>query len=378
MGYLGKHEIDDLLTFPANTHTAATGAATDADSVPTYRVYEDETTTPILTGSMALLDGSNTVGFYSEQITLSAANGFEVGKSYTIYITATVAGVVGTISHTFKVEVLLATASALATAQTAIDDIATNAELATALAASDDAVLAAVAVVDSNVDTLVSSITTVGDVAEAVRIEIDSNSTKLDVVVSTRSSQVSVDDLPTNAELATSQASADDATLAAIAALNNLSAAQVNAEVDTALADYDAPTFTELDARTDAIDAALVAIAVFVDTEVAAILAAVDTEISAIKVVTDALTALAAAKLALSAGTIVSGAAAAGTLSTTAMTTNLTEATDDHYNGRIIIWTSGVLQNQATDITDYNGTTKTLTFTAVTEAPTAADTFVIV
>lgn len=55
-------------------------------------------------------------------------------------------------------------------------------------------------------------------------------------------------DLPTNAELATSQAAADDATLAAIAALNNLSAAQVNAEVDTALADYDAPTKAELDA----------------------------------------------------------------------------------------------------------------------------------
>lgn len=33
----------------------------------------------------------------------------------------------------------------------------------------------------------------------------------------------------------------------AIATLNNLSAAQVNAEVDTALADYDAPTKAELD-----------------------------------------------------------------------------------------------------------------------------------
>lgn len=41
---------------------------------------------------------------------------------------------------------------------------------------------------------------------------------------------------------------ADDATLAAIAALNNLSAAAVNAEVDTALADYDPPTKAELDA----------------------------------------------------------------------------------------------------------------------------------
>lgn len=44
-----------------------------------------------------------------------------------------------------------------------------------------------------------------------------------------------IGDLPTNAELATSQAAADDATLAAIAALNNLSAAQVNAEVVDAL-----------------------------------------------------------------------------------------------------------------------------------------------
>jgi len=83
-------------------------------------------------------------------------------------------------------------------------------------------------------------------------------------------------------------------------------------------------------------------------------------------------------KLEASAGSIVVAAAAAGTLSNIAMTTTLTEITDDHYNGRIIIWTSGVLQNQATNITDYNGATKMLTYTAVTEAPTAADSFVIV
>ena len=86
----------------------------------------------------------------------------------------------------------------------------------------------------------------------------------------------------------------------------------------------------------------------------------------------------AADNLEESATGIVTGAAAAGTLSTTQMTTNLTEATDDHYNGRIIIWTSGALAGQATDITDYTGSTKLLTYTAVTEAPSAADTFVIV
>jgi len=67
--------------------------------------------------------------------------------------------------------------------QTSVDDLPTNAELATALGTADDAVLTA------------------------------------------------INDLPTNAELATALAGADDATLAAIAALNNLSAAQVNAEV---------------------------------------------------------------------------------------------------------------------------------------------------
>lgn len=72
------------------------------------------------------------------------------------------------------------------------------------------------------------------------------------------------------------------------------------------------------------------------------------------------------------------GQAATGTLSTTQMTTNLTEATDDHYNGRIIVWLTGALKRQATDITDYTGSTKMLTFTAVTEAPANGDRFIIV
>lgn len=106
MTYIGTWQIDDALTFYANTTRIDTGAATDADSVPTYRVYEDETGTPILTGSMALLDSANTAGFYSEQITLSAANGFEVGKCYSIYIAATVNSVAGAAHRTFQVELL--------------------------------------------------------------------------------------------------------------------------------------------------------------------------------------------------------------------------------------------------------------------------------
>jgi hypothetical protein len=82
--------------------------------------------------------------------------------------------------------------------------------------------------------------------------------------------------------------------------------------------------------------------------------------------------------LAASAKTIVRGTAVTGTLSDTQMTTNLTELTDDHYIGRIIIWTAGSLKDQATDITDYEGVNGLLTFTTVTDIPSNNDTFVIV
>lgn len=84
-----------------------------------------------------------------------------------------------------------------------------------------------------------------------------------------------------------------------------------------------------------------------------------------------------AASIAVAGSTIVINSAVAGTLSTTQMSTGLSEATDSHYNGRVLIWTSGVLKDQATDITAYDGTNKILTYTATTEAPTAGDDFVI-
>ena len=75
---------------------------------------------------------------------------------------------------------------------------------------------------------------------------------------------------------------------------------------------------------------------------------------------------------------VVSGAAEAGTLSTTQMTTDLSEATDDHFNGSTCIWLTGVLAGQRTNITDYAGATGLLTYTAVTEAPSATDRFILI
>lgn len=83
-------------------------------------------------------------------------------------------------------------------------------------------------------------------------------------------------------------------------------------------------------------------------------------------------------KLRLSADMIEVGAAIAGTLSTTQMSTDLTEATNDHYNGRVCFWTSGSLIRQAAPVTDYDGTNKILTFSTRTEAPSAGDAFILV
>jgi hypothetical protein len=69
----------------------------------------------------------------------------------------------------------------------------------------------------------------------------------INATVSSRATQTSVDDLPTNAELATSQAAADDATLAAIAALNDVSVADIltTQMTEAYAADGSAPTLAQ-------------------------------------------------------------------------------------------------------------------------------------
>lgn len=65
--------------------------------------------------------------------------------------------------------------------------------------------------------------------------------------------------------------------------------------------------------------------------------------------------------------------------STTAFETDLSEASDDHYNGAFLVFYSGALSGQARKISDYDGTTKVITVaTAFTEAPVANDDFMIV
>jgi len=116
MGCQSEVWLGQYFTFSVCTHDPDTGELTDADAAPTYRIYEDETAVAILTGNMAILDNANTTGFYTERIACTAANGFEHGSTYTIYIEATVDGDTGGICYAFRAMTPLSSIPAVAVA----------------------------------------------------------------------------------------------------------------------------------------------------------------------------------------------------------------------------------------------------------------------
>lgn len=81
--------IDEVVTFDVVTHNPSTGAVSDADSTPTFEVFEDTTDTDIGVGGNLTKRTSKT-GNYRGSFTASAANGFEAGKWYSVIASATV------------------------------------------------------------------------------------------------------------------------------------------------------------------------------------------------------------------------------------------------------------------------------------------------
>lgn len=89
------------------------------------------------------------------------------------------------------------------------------------------------------------------------------------------------------------------------------------------------------------------------------------------------------AQLMLSAGQILSGTVSTGTTASTTTlfaASDITEATANHYKGRIVIFTGGNLSGQAVAINSYSLVSGEGVFTVdlMTEAPANTDTFVIV
>ncbi len=71
--------------------SSSTGAAADADSLPTCEVFEDANDTAIL--SPTVTKRTSKTGDYRVSIACTAANGFEAAKSYNVVVSATIGGV---------------------------------------------------------------------------------------------------------------------------------------------------------------------------------------------------------------------------------------------------------------------------------------------
>lgn len=70
------------------------GAAIDADSAPTFSVFEEATDTPLF-ANVSMTKRTSLTGNYRGTYTPATGDGFEVGKIYNITVTAIVAGVTG-------------------------------------------------------------------------------------------------------------------------------------------------------------------------------------------------------------------------------------------------------------------------------------------
>lgn len=205
-------------------------------------------------------------------------------------------------------------------------------------------------------NTVVPDAAGVAPTAAEVRTEMDSNSTQLTAIIAD-TNELQSDDVPgliaaldvvvdrveTDTQDLQTQIGTAGAGLTDLGGMSTTMKAQVNAEADTALTDYDPPTNAEMEARTPTA--------------------------AQLTYLTDH--AATAPPVTFTGGT-----------TTTAVLENVdgsaASSVDDFYDGRVLIFNAGTLNEQATDITDYVGSTKTATITAVTTAVTSGHTAIMV
>jgi hypothetical protein len=91
--------LDEVVYFDGIA-SSSSGAAVDADATPTFAVYEEATDTDIGVGGN-MTKRTSLTGNYRGSFTASAANGFELGKWYSVIGSATVGGIVakGVLKH---------------------------------------------------------------------------------------------------------------------------------------------------------------------------------------------------------------------------------------------------------------------------------------
>ena len=96
--------LDDSLQFSIAVHDPDTGAKSNADSAPEYKVYDNsEIDVVVDSGTMSRINSSTLTGFYIAELLCSPTNGFTDSADYTICIEAEVNSIVGGITYGFTV-----------------------------------------------------------------------------------------------------------------------------------------------------------------------------------------------------------------------------------------------------------------------------------
>jgi archaellum component FlaC len=85
---MGIRKLEDTITLDFTTHNPFSGAVQDTDSLPICEIFEDDNDTAILTPIVTKRTGK--IGNYRISIEATVINGFEIGKSYNVIISATV------------------------------------------------------------------------------------------------------------------------------------------------------------------------------------------------------------------------------------------------------------------------------------------------
>ena len=292
--------LEDTFYHHFTTRAFATGIPTQLAGTPALSVLEENNATPITAGVSVSVDRASVTGLNEATIVATAANGYESGKSYSIYIsTGTVGGVsvVGEIVGQFTIA-----------ASAAAVDLANGTDGLGAIKAETAAILDDTDLIDDGTSGLAKIAT---DVA-AILVDTADMQPKL-----------------------------------------GAPAADISADIAAIQSDTD-----NIQTR---IPAALVG-------------GRIDANMGAISGDATAADNLEEGATALVVSAVNDPGAAA---TTTSFVTDLTEATDSHYRGRSLTFTTGNLIGQSCIILGYNGTTKAVTVTPLTEAPADNDEFVI-
>ena len=222
-------KLETSVTFDFITSSFSTGAAADADSTPSFEVFEDATDTALTLSTSSIGKRTGKTGNYRATFTVAAADGFEAGKSYNVVASATVSSVAGKgvigrfVAQARDIDSIGAKTDNLPSDPA--DDSDIDAQLSTIAGYLDTEIAA----IKAKTDNLPASPAATGDciTAAGVRTAVGLSSANLDTQLG---------DLPTNAELSTALAAADDAVLAAIGDLPG------TAEIVTAIKAFEVET----------------------------------------------------------------------------------------------------------------------------------------